>query len=330
MTVRNDLAFASRSAGADGLSVLSLVTAPQATFYRDRLEALSELGVATTVLPVSGTDEAADPSDTRSVTDYLRLTADVARRPLEEYDLVHANYGLTGPPALVGSDLPVVLSLWGSDLFGRYGPITRLAARRADAVVVMSERMAEALGRDCEVIPHGVDLELFRPQPRWESLAAVGWDPAARHVFFPYPSSRAVKNYPLAERAVEGADRRLEVPVQLHAADEHIPHWKMAVYMSAADALALPSEHEGSPNTVKEALACNLPVVATDVADVAERLEGVEPSAVCESEPAFVDALTAVLRRPERSNGREHVRELSVERAARDVLEVYREVLGRH
>ena len=328
MTVRSDPVLAPRSTVPE-LSVLSLVPDPHATFYRDRLEALSELGVATTVVPVSGTDGATDPSETRSVTDYLRQAADVARRPLEEFDLVHANYGLTGPAALVGSDLPVVLSLWGSDLFGRYGPVTRLAARRADAVVVMSDGMAESLDRDCEVIPHGVDMELFRPQPRDEALAAAGWDPAARHVFFPYSPDRAVKNYPLAERAAEAADRRLHAPVEFHAADEWIPHWEMAVYMSAADVMALPSEHEGSPNTVKEAMACNLPVVATDVGDVAERLEGVEPSAAGGSESAFVDALTEVLRRPERSDGRAHVGELRVERTARDVLEVYRDVLDR-
>lgn len=312
--------------GAD-LSVLSLVTSPHATFYVDQVTELAKLGVETTEVRVPGATSA-DGSERRSPSDYLRLVAEVARRPLDSFDLVHANYGLTAPAALAQTRLPVVVSLWGSDLSGRYGWIGRFSARFADAVIVMSERMRAELGTDCAVVPHGVDFDLFRPRLRSEALAEVGWAPSKRHVFFPYPSTREVKNYPLAERAVAVADRRLAESVELHAADSRIPHDAMPAYMNAADVMVLPSKREGSPNTVKEALACNLPVVAMDVGDVAEWVEDVSPSTVCRSPSAFADALVSVLRSGERSNGRDQVRWLSTEWTARRILDVYLNVVS--
>jgi glycosyltransferase involved in cell wall biosynthesis len=75
--------------------------------------------------------------------------------------------------------------------------------------------------------------------------------------------------------------------------------------MNAADCLLLTSMAEGSPVVVKEALMCNLPVVATDVADVRETLAGVSPSAVCGHDPRELGAaLVDVLRAERRSNGR--------------------------
>ena len=96
--------------------------------------------------------------------------------------------------------------------------------------------------------------------------------------------------------------------------------------MNAADALLLTSKLEGSPNTVKEAMACNLPVVSTDVGDVRTRLENVTPSAVCTSEAELVDRLVEVLETGERSNGRTHVETVSWDRMADEIIQVYNHV----
>jgi glycosyltransferase involved in cell wall biosynthesis len=97
--------------------------------------------------------------------------------------------------------------------------------------------------------------------------------------------------------------------------------------MNAADCLLLTSSLEGSPNVVKEALMCNLPVVATDVGDVAERLDGVEPSVVCQDLPdSLAAALHHCLAPRRRSNGREVSQELSAERIACRVLTLYDQV----
>ena len=99
--------------------------------------------------------------------------------------------------------------------------------------------------------------------------------------------------------------------------------------MNAADALLLPSYHEGSPNAVKEAMAVGLPVVAAPVGDCAERLRGCWPGAVVQRDPAeFADATEAVLTADSRSNGRECIAPLELSAVARRVLDVYERVLG--
>ena len=305
------------------MKVLSLVTTERAPFYRAQVDLLRQSGVElTTLTPPNPAD-----GETRSVFDYLGLYPGLLRRSFGSYDLVHANYGLTAPIALAQPNLPVVLSLWGSDLLGTYGPVSRLCARYSDAVVVMSEEMADALDQDCFVVPHGVDLDQFAPRPRHEARAALGWDPDAHHVLFPYNPGRPVKDFPRAERVAAAVDERFERPVVLHAVTG-VDHDEMPTYMNAADSLLVTSKREGSPNTIKEALACDLPVVATDVGDVAERLRGVTHSAVCRTDAELVAELTGVLEADVRSNGREAVEELSARHETERLRSVFESVVA--
>jgi glycosyltransferase involved in cell wall biosynthesis len=133
------------------------------------------------------------------------------------------------------------------------------------------------------------------------------------------------KRYWLAEGAVELA--RSEIPdLRLEIATGVAPD-RIPLLMNAADCLLLTSSIEGSPNVVKEALMCNLPVIATAAGDVAELLEGVTPSYVCEPlESALSEALTDCLREPRRSNGRDASAHLDAHVVAASLLRLYREL----
>jgi len=107
-----------------------------------------------------------------------------------------------------------------------------------------------------------------------------------------------------------------------------VDHDRVYLYMNAADVLLLTSRREGSPNTVKEALACNLPVVSTDVGDVRTQLDGVSPSAVCDGDRELVDELVDVLDAGERPDSHEKVqREMSIDRMGERILDVYESAL---
>ena len=304
------------------MHVLNLVTNPDASFFEQQVDALGRRGVSSTTLGVDGDRVVTDDDEAgRSVLDYGRFYGRVLRASTTPYDVVHANYGLTAPMALAQPNRPVVLTLWGSDLLGPVGRLSQWCARRADAVIVMSERMADQLDGPCHVIPHGVDLALFRPIPQRQARELVGWRDDAEQVLFPYPAQRPAKDYPRAERVVERARERVDGEIVLQTL-HGVPHGRMPLYLNAADTLLLTSKSEGSPNSVKEALACNLPVVATDVGDVRERLAGVDPGHVCRSDDELVDGL----ERGEPSNGRDAVASLGLDGMGERIQSVYESV----
>jgi glycosyltransferase involved in cell wall biosynthesis len=104
----------------------------------------------------------------------------------------------------------------------------------------------------------------------------------------------------------------------------------MPYLMNACDAMVFTSRQEGSPNVVKEALACNLPVVSVPVGDVPERLRGVEGCELCADDrpETIAAALERVLRRGGRCNGREAVTALSENLMAQRVIAIYRAALN--
>lgn len=309
------------------MRVLNLVPSVDSRFFEQQVTALEKRGVTETTLTVPGSrDYTNGEASPRSVFDYIKFVGPVLRHSFGDYDLIHANFGLTAPPAVVQPRLPTVLSLWGTDLMGEYGWLSRACARRVDEVVVMTPEMQDYLDRDSTVIPHGIDLEKFAPRDTTAAKVDLGWAEDRYHVLFPYPRGREVKNYPLAASVSEAAEDRLDAPIELHTITD-VPHDEMSTYLNASDALLLTSRREGSPNSVKEALACNTPVVSTDVGDVADRLADISPSAVGRTENELVDGLVEVLLSNGRSNGRDAVREISVERTSDRLYEVYRNVL---
>lgn len=293
---------------------------------RQQFPELERQGVDSTIVSVPGKW---NPGAERSVGNYVSMYATTLRHVLRrgEYDLIHANYGLLAPIAVAQPmSLPVVTSVWGTDLYGKFGWAVRRSVPFCDATVVMSERMREDLGGDCVVIPHGVDFQKFEPRPQAEAQEQLGWDPDAYHVLFPYPPRRTVKDHPRAKRLISVVDERMDKPVYLQVI-QGIRHESIATYYNAADLLFLTSEHEGMPNSVKEALACNLPVVSTDVGDVERRLQGVTPSAVSDDDEELVDAVVETLSAGERSNGRNAISDLRLERTVERLRSVYEDVI---
>lgn len=310
------------------MDVLSLVTNRFAPFYVKQSTYLEKKNVSLTHL--SPKQQSADHREqqdiSRSIVDYAAMYPQILQESLNDYDVIHANNGKTAPFALAQQNRPVVLSLWGSDLAGRYRRITKLCAKLCDEVIVMSEEMADELNRDVHVIPHGVDMDTFRPMSEKSTQEELGWDSDAKHVLFPYYPGRDVKNFPLAEEVVEQVQAEFPEPIELHAVYD-IDHDRMPIYMNASNALLLTSKREGFPNSVKEAMACNLPVVSTDVGGVTERLSEISNSYVGTSEEELVDYLIRVLKSGQRSDGRQHTDDLSLDQMADDILSVYRKAL---
>jgi teichuronic acid biosynthesis glycosyltransferase TuaC len=263
------------------------------------------------------------------------------RFKLRKYDLIHAQWGQSAILALPKKK-PLVITYRGSDLdgiltkLGRlsiFGRILRLVSKYlaniADQVIVVSEHLAEGLP-DCSylVIPTGIDMNLFNPREKTEARNLLGIPQNERIILFVGNPLNVEKRFELARSAVD-LIKKSHSNVRLFVVNR-ISYEQMPLYMNMSDVLILTSAHEGSPNVVKEALACNLPVVSTDVGDVRKRLSSIEGCFICaDDQPETIAlALKQVLTRNERIKGRETIKDLDEDLLIRKVIVVYQNAIS--
>ncbi len=230
------------------------------------------------------------------------------------YDLAHAHYGLSAFAASVAGRFPLIVSLMGSDVFmsGISRIITRILYRyRWSFTIVKTRQMKELLGLSkAEVIPNGVDICRFKPIPMQEARDHIGFPLDRRLIIFISSPHRPEKNADLAAKAMSELNiPDVELKYIYNISNEDIPY-----YLNAADILLLTSKREGSANVIKEAMACNCPIVSTDVGDIRWLTENTSGSFITSFDAKDVaNSLKKGLRFGARTNGRERIMELSLD-----------------
>lgn len=204
------------------------------------------------------------------------------------FDIIHAHYSFSGWCAVLAlPKQPIVLSLMGDDANGSYSSFntitvksrclllfTKLIQPFVKVIICKSAQMSKIvwLKKKCRIVPNGVVLGEMLLLDKDKTRKALGMDASKYHILFLGNKKDRNKNYQLLEDAVRlTGNSEYEI-----IAPYPVPHKEIICYLNAADVLVVPSFMEGSPNIVKEAMACNCPVVATDVGDI-KWLFGKEP-----------------------------------------------------
>ncbi len=261
------------------------------------------------------------------------------------YDIIHAHYTLSGWSSVIGSGkFPVILSLMGSDTYGdiiapnkatfksKYLPLlTYLIQPFVKKIISKSANIEKFVWqkRKSVIIPNGIDTEKFKPS---EVLKKdLGLNEKKKHVLFLGDKNSIRKNYQLVKKAFNYLNNQNVVLLNPYP----VSHDQISKYLNAVNLLIHPSLAEGSPNLVKEAMACNCPIVATDVGDV-RWLFGKEPGHfICDFNPQNVaqkiEQAMEFAEKQCRTNGRERILELGLDAGsvARRLVEVYVEALMR-
>jgi glycosyltransferase involved in cell wall biosynthesis len=261
---------------------------------------------------------------------YLKAVR-VLRREFREggYSLVHAHYSLCAFAATLAGCRPLVVSLMGSDTHHSAiisSVIRFLSHRRWGATIVKTAEMQTRMRLpEAAVIPNGVDTERFRPVDRHTARRELGLDPGKKLVLFVAGLNREEKRLWLAEEAVKRLHDDEVVLLHLH----DTPNERVPLYLSAADLLLLTSSREGSVNVVKEAMACNCPVVSTDVGDVRWLLGSTEGCFITSSDPSDIaESIRSALDAGKRTGGRNRIEELGLDAGsvAERIIRLYKNV----
>lgn len=294
-------------------------------FIREQVDALRAQGCVCEYYYIKG----------KGVLGYLREVLGLRRRIREwKPDVVHAHYGLSCLVAnLATRRVPVVSTYHGSDINVKsVRRFSKMAMWLSAWNVFVSKRNMALVGaiegKKASLVPCGISLSEDQLQMREEARKVLGWKAAENKVLFAGAFDNDVKDPELAKQAMkelknEGVNAEL---IELKGYNRQ----QVNTLMCAVSCLLMTSKTEGSPQVIKEAMACGCPIVCVDVGDVVERTEGVSGCFVVKSrEPRDIaDALKKAIAFEGKTNGREHILAagLTNELVAKRIIEIYKQI----
>ena len=268
---------------------------------------------------------------------YLSALPALRRRlATDPTDIVHAHYSLSGFLAYFAGARPLIVSLMGSEAYGGrvIGLMTRIFARFFwSNIIVKSREMKDKLGlKDAVIIPNGVDLSVFYEREKKEALAKTFPDSNKTNILFVADPGRAEKNFTLASDLVRMLNDGNVLLTPVH----NIPINDLPLFYSAADVVLLTSSWEGSPNVIKEAMACGCPIVSTDVGDVRLIIGSTEGTYLASHKASDIsEKLSKAIRYSRtkgRTKGRERIKEIGLDsdNISLEIISLYERVLHKY
>ena len=191
-------------------------------------------------------------------------------------DIVHAHYGLSAITAELQGLVPVVTTFHNGETHSWYiNFITSLMSLRAKHVIYVAQHIHDMVyfkAKHYSIIPCGVPMDQCVVIDKAEARKQLGWDAKKKYILFGGAFDNLRKNYPLLRDAIAKINE--QSPITNHQSPieciemKNLTRSECVLRMNACDVFALPTKNEGSPQALKEAMACNCPIVATDVADI--------------------------------------------------------------
>lgn len=247
-----------------------------APFIIEQAEALKEQGCEIEFFGLQG----------KGLRGYLNNVPQLKQK-IREFrpDVIHAHYGLSGLFANLQREIPVVTTYHGSDINDKSAlPFSKMAIRLSGWNIFVSRKIIKIAKpkKNYSLLPCGIDLHELQQMNKSEARQRMNLEANKRYVLFSGAFDNEVKNAPLARKAMEELCDPSVVLLELKGYSRE----EVTLLMCAVDALLMTSFTEGSPQVIKEALACGCPIVSVDVGDVKERIDGVDGCYVAETRHA--------------------------------------------
>lgn len=292
------------------------------TFVKEQGDALSDLGVHVYYYAIKG----------KGANGYLSSLPGLKNAIKDhQIDLIHAHYGFCGALCVLQRNVPVVITFHNGETLTTKGKIiSSLAARFSAYNIFVAQHIHDNLlciPNGYSILPCGIDMKQLPLLEKQDAIHEMGLPKDRPNILFGGSFSNERKNYPLAKASID----LLPFPVNLIELKGY-SRSQVNKLLCGCDLFLLPTKSEGSPQVVKEALACNCPVVATAVADIPELLEGVKHSyATGFDAREIATRIETIVQNGERSDGRKKIteRKLDNPQVAESLLDIYHSVLSR-
>ncbi len=304
----------------------------EASFIKQQVEKLNESGISTHIFKLK-----AGGKIVNYLYDRIRLRGIIRK---EKFNIIHAHYGQSGFISKF-KNIPLITTFHGSDSIGLVGKrgnytfkgkilkyISKIASKFSQKNIFVSDKARSSLKANTNfaIIPCGIDTSVFRPLDKDECRRILGLNKNRYVLFCGNPDVR-VKNYDLALKSFNRLETNAEFSVKMLPLKGY-KHNEVPILLNAVDVLLITSHHEGSPMIVKEAMACNTPIVSVDVGDVKERLINIDGCYVTKNRPEDIaESLLKVLKSNVKINSRAHVLNLDLVEINQQILDIYKEVL---
>ena len=262
----------------------------------------------------------------KSIRELIHCTENI------EYDVYHAHYSFSGYVASLAKKKPLVVSLLGTDVIksSLSRSILKIVSSMCDwsGIIVKSDQMKNLLKiKKIQVVPNGVSFDTFHPINQKKARSILNWNLEEKIILFNGHKSNPIKNYALAEKAINLCKKNIKI-VEMKNLDQE----KLNLYYNACDVFLSTSLWEGSPNTIKEAMACNANIISTNVGDVKYLFGKEKYNRICTFDPLEIStAITNALRvKKDNNKGRERLIQLSLQGTdvAQKLINLYHTILA--
>lgn len=243
-------------------------------------------------------------------------------------DVIHAHYGLSGLLANLQRSVPVVTTYHGSDInLPKVLRLSKLAMKLSAWNIFVSKRNVDIAQpkKNYLLLPCGVNLPYYNESEISAVKEKLNWNQNKKYILFAGAFDNRVKNAKLAQESVSLLENAELIELKGYTREQ------VTALFYAVDAFLMTSFTEGSPQVVKEAMACGCPIVSVDVGDVAERIEGLEGCYIAKRNPQDIASkLQQALSLKIRTKGRERIIELGLTNdiVAKKLIEIYKNILS--
>lgn len=292
-----------------------------APFIVEQVEALKKQGCTIDFFGLQG----------KGLLGYLK-NLPLLKQKINEFcpDVIHAHYGLSGLFANLQRRVPIVTTYHGSDINDKKVlRFSKVAMRLSAWNVFVSRKILEIASpkKKYKLLPCGIDLSDLQLTKKGEARRKMNLQANEKYILFAGAFDVEVKNAPLAKEAVAllQDDQTKLLELKGYTREE------VTLLMCAADAFLLTSFMEGSPQVIKEALACGCPVVSVDVGDVKERVAGIEGCYVANTRESeeLADLLQKAMSFEGKTKGHDRIVADGLDnmQVAKQLVEIYERVL---